>query len=197
MVEHLVKPKTGFGTAPVFLTAISTILGAILFLRFGYAVAHAGFVGTVGIILLGHVVTIATAMALAEIATNQKVEGGGEYFIISRSFGLEIGGAIGIALFLSQVISVAFYVIAFGEALTPAIDLLQRDYGLVLADKRLLTLPATLVFALVVVGKGANLGVRVLYVVAGILGLSLLLFFLGGPLEDMTRPASSAYSPRR
>jgi hypothetical protein len=30
----------GFGTAPVFLTAISTILGAILFLRFGYAVAH-------------------------------------------------------------------------------------------------------------------------------------------------------------
>jgi len=28
----------GFGTAPVFLAAISTILGAIMFLRFGYAV---------------------------------------------------------------------------------------------------------------------------------------------------------------
>ena len=28
----------GFGTAPVFLAAISRILGAILFLRFGYAV---------------------------------------------------------------------------------------------------------------------------------------------------------------
>ena len=27
MLEHLIKPKTGFGTAPVFLTAISTILG--------------------------------------------------------------------------------------------------------------------------------------------------------------------------
>ena len=112
MTEQLIKPRTGFGTAPVFLTAISTILGAILFLRFGYAVANTGFMGTVGIIVLGHVVTIATAMALAEIATNQKVEGGGEYFIISRSFGLEIGGAIGIALFLSQAISVAFYVIA-------------------------------------------------------------------------------------
>ena len=89
-------------------------------MRFGYAVANTGFMGTVGIIVLGHVVTIATAMALAEIATNQKVEGGGEYFIISRSFGLEIGGAIGIALFLSQAISVAFYVIAFGEA-APAV----------------------------------------------------------------------------
>ena len=34
------------GTWPVFLTAISTILGAILFLRFGYAVAHIGLVST-------------------------------------------------------------------------------------------------------------------------------------------------------
>jgi len=41
------------------------------------------------IVLIGHLVTIPTAMALAEIATNQKVEGGGEYFIISRSFGLD------------------------------------------------------------------------------------------------------------
>ena len=32
----------GFGTAPLFLASISTILGAILFLRFGYAVGHVG-----------------------------------------------------------------------------------------------------------------------------------------------------------
>jgi hypothetical protein len=44
---------------------------------------------------------------IAEIATNQKVEGGGEYYIISRSFGINIGAAIGIALYLSQAISVA------------------------------------------------------------------------------------------
>ncbi len=183
MAEQLVKPRIGFGTAPVFLTAISTILGAILFLRFGYAVANAGFVGTVGIIVLGHVVTIATAMALAEIATNQKVEGGGEYFIISRSFGLEIGGAIGIALFLSQAISVAFYIIAFGESLIPVIDLLRADYGITIPDKRIITLTMTLLLGAIVIGKGANLGVRVLYVVVGILGVSLLLFFLGSPLE--------------
>ncbi|MBT8478490.1 MAG: hypothetical protein KJO06_06205, partial [Gemmatimonadetes bacterium] len=77
----------GFGTAPVFLASVSTILGAILFLRFGYAVAHAGFLGTLWIILLGHAVTIPTALAISEIATNRRVEGGGEYFIISRSFG--------------------------------------------------------------------------------------------------------------
>gem|GEM_PF-3832301 len=41
----------GFGTAPVFLTSITTILGAILFLRFGYAVANVGLWGSLIIIL--------------------------------------------------------------------------------------------------------------------------------------------------
>ena len=85
------------GTWPVFLTAISTILGAILFLRFGYAVAHVGLVSTLLIVFVGHLVTVPTALAVAEIATNQKVEGGGAYYMISRSFGLNIGGAIGLA----------------------------------------------------------------------------------------------------
>ena len=43
----------GFGTAPVFFTAISTILGAILFLRFGFAVGTLGYAGTLLIILIG------------------------------------------------------------------------------------------------------------------------------------------------
>ena len=70
------KLKT-MGTWPVFLTAISTILGAILFLRFGYAIAHVGLVSTLMIVFVGHLVTVPTALAVAEIATNQKVEGGG------------------------------------------------------------------------------------------------------------------------
>ena len=55
---------------------------------------------------------IPTALAISEIATNLKVEGGGEYFLISRSFGPRIGAAIGLALYLSQAISVGFYLIA-------------------------------------------------------------------------------------
>lgn len=47
-----------FGTAPVFLTAISTILCAIMFLRFGYAVAHMGLLGLFTIIMLGHLVML-------------------------------------------------------------------------------------------------------------------------------------------
>ena len=53
----------GFGTGPVFLASISTILGAIMFLRFGYAIGHAGLLGAAAMIFLGHLITVPTAMA--------------------------------------------------------------------------------------------------------------------------------------
>ena len=130
-MAQFVKKNAKFGTAPVFFTAISTILGAIMFLRFGYAVGNTGFIGTLSIILFAHLVTIPTGLAIAEIATNQRVRGGGEYYIISRTFGINVGAAIGIALFFSQAISVAFYMIAFAEAFVPVFDWLNITYGLI------------------------------------------------------------------
>jgi amino acid transporter len=173
----------GFGTAPVFLASISTILGAILFLRFGYSVAHTGFLGTLWIILLGHAVTIPTALAIAEIATNRRVEGGGEYYIISRSFGTTIGGAIGIALFFSQAISVAFYILAFAEAFRALGPAFQNLTGLAL-DLRLVSVPALVLLVVLILTRGASLGVSALWVVVSVLGVSLLLFFLGRPVGD-------------
>jgi len=173
----------GFSTAPVFLAAISTILGAILFLRFGYAVANAGLIGTLIIILVGHMITIPTALAIAEIATNLKVEGGGEYFIISRSFGSIIGGTIGISLYFSQAISVAFYLIAFSEAFKPFLGFLEQLAGFPI-QIWMISLPATLILLLVIIFKGANLGVNALWIVVGILAISLFMFFSGDPIVD-------------
>ena len=68
------KTKGKFGTTPVFMASISTILGAILFLRFGYAVGNVGLMGAIGIIILGHLITVPTALAIAEIATNRKAK---------------------------------------------------------------------------------------------------------------------------
>ncbi|MDC0160409.1 hypothetical protein OAJ07_03050 [Gemmatimonadales bacterium] len=173
----------GWGTAPVFLASVSTILGAVMFLRFGYAVGHTGLAGAILIILLGHLVTIPTALAIAEISTNRRVEGGGEYFIISRSFGITIGGAIGISLYMSQAISVAFYMIAFAEAFQPLSSMFEELFGISF-DSRFISLPATLLLVGVVLRKGADLGVKTLWVVAGVLGLSLVMFFAGsGPVS--------------
>ncbi|HYW93999.1 MAG TPA: amino acid permease, partial [Bacteroidales bacterium] len=170
--------KKNFGTAPVFFTAIATILGAILFLRFGFAVGMLGFWGTLLVIFVGHLVTLPTAMAISELATNRRVEGGGEYFIISRSFGLNIGATIGFALFLSQAISVAFYVIAFTEAFAPVFDFVKNKVGISL-PRQVISIPAMLALSALILRKGANMGVKTLYVVVGLLFLSLLLFFMG------------------
>lgn len=167
-----------FGTAPVFFTAISTILGAILFLRFGFAVGTLGFWGVIFVVLLGHLVTIPTALAISELATNKRVEGGGEYFIISRSFGLNIGATIGIALYFSQAISVAFYVIAFTEAFEPLFNWALTDLAYNL-PRQVISVPAMLLLSVLILKKGANLGVKALYFVVVILLVSLVFFFLG------------------
>jgi amino acid transporter len=178
----------GFGTGPVFLASVSTILGAVMFLRFGYAVGNVGVLGTMLIILLGHAVTIPTALAIAEIATNRRVEGGGEYFIISRSFGTTVGGAIGIGLYMSQAISVAFYMIAFAEAFSQLSGWFEASFGLAF-DPRFVSFPATVALVAVVVTKGADLGVKALWGVASILALSLVMFFAGSAPEAI-RPES-------
>lgn len=174
----------GFGTAPVFLAAISTILGAILFLRFGYAVAHTGMLGTIAIVLIGHAITIPTALAIAEIATNLKVEGGGEYFMISRSFGALVGGTIGISLYLSQAISVAFYMIAFAESFTPLFAWLQQHTGIA-PQTWMFSVPATLLLLVLIIKKGADLGVTALWVVVTTLAISLFMFFIGKPEAEV------------
>lgn len=173
------KPrKNGFGSAPVFFTAISTILGAILFLRFGYATGMLGFWGVILIVLLGHLVTIPTALAISELATNKRVEGGGEYFIISRSFGLNVGATIGMALYLSQAISVAFYVIAFTESFQFFFEWMRQNHDIDL-PRQAVSLPVMLLLSLLILRKGANLGVKALYFVVAILFIALAMFFLG------------------
>ena len=170
--------KKSFGTAPVFFTAIATILGAILFLRFGFAAGTLGFWGVIGVVLLGHMVTIPTALAISEIATNKRVEGGGEYFIISRSFGMNIGATIGVALFISQAISVAFYIIAFTEAFQFFFDWITTRFEFSL-PRQVISIPAMVGLSVLILKKGASVGMKTLYFVVAVLLISLLLFFLG------------------
>ena len=170
--------QKSFGTAPVFFTAIATILGAILFFRFGFAVGTLGFWGVIGIILLGHLVTIPTALAISELATNKRVEGGGEYFIISRSFGMNIGATIGFALFISQAISVAFYIIAFTEAFEFFFNWINTRFDLLL-PRQVISIPAMIGLSILILKKGAAVGMKTLYIVVAILIVSLVLFFMG------------------
>lgn len=177
--------KRKFGTAPVFFTAIGTILGAVLFLRFGYAVGTLGFWGVILLIFLGHMVTVPTALALSEIATNKRVEGGGEYFIISRSFGLNIGSTIGLALYLSQAISIAFYIISFTESFEFFFNYINDRFGIML-PRQTISIPVMILLSILIIRKGANMGMKALYFIVGLLFLVLVLFFMGSPMLSET-----------
>lgn len=171
-----------FGTSAVYFTALSTIVGAIVFLRFGYAVGSVGLWGTFILIAIGHLVTIPTALAISELATNKRVEGGGEYFIISRSFGLNIGATLGMLLYLSQTISVAFYIVAFTEAFDFLFNYLYVNFDFVL-PKQVISIPTMLLLSVLVLKKGANMGLKVLYIAGTLVLIALLMFFFGKPVN--------------
>jgi amino acid transporter len=99
----------------VFTPSILTILGVVLFLRTGWVVGQVGLGSTLIIVIVAHLITVATALSVSAIATNMRVGTGGAYYMISRSLGLEIGGAIGIPLFLAQTFSVTLYAFGFAE----------------------------------------------------------------------------------
>lgn len=101
----------------VFTPSILTILGVVLFLRAGWVVGQLGLLSALAVVVLAHVITISTALSVSAIATNMRVGTGGAYFMISRSLGLELGGAIGIPLFLAQTFSLTLYSFGFAESL--------------------------------------------------------------------------------
>ena len=152
------------------------------------------------IIAIGHLVTIPTVLAVSEIATNRRVAGGGAYFIISRSFGTTIGGSIGIALYLSQAISVAFYLVAFAEAFQPVLEWAGARFDVV-PTLHAVSVPGLVILVALMLTKGADQGVRVLWVVCGVLALVIGAFLLGsGPEEirpDGLNVTSHDRQPRR
>ena len=166
------KSRTKFGTfGGVFTPSTLTILGVIMFLRFGQVVGEAGVIHAVVIVLIAKLITTLTALSISGLATNTRVRGGGAYYLISRSLGVEPGGAIGVVFFLAQAVSVALYVIGFTEAflnLFPGLHLSARNVG---------TFVNVLVFICVYIGAGWT--IKVQYGILAILGLSLGSFYTG------------------
>lgn len=173
--NQLKSPQPGkLGTfAGVFTPSVLTILGIILFLRLGYVTGSAGIYRALIIIAIANLISILTSQSLAAIATNLKVKGGGDYYLISRTLGHQFGGAIGMVLYLAQSVSVAFYCIGFAEALTAMIP------GWSLLTPRLVAAIAVgLLFVLA--WLGADWATRFQYGVMVLLIAALFSFYAGG-----------------
>ena len=91
--------------------------------------------------------------------------------LISRTLGVEFGGALGLILYAAQAVSVAFYCVGFGEGVESLIG------GLDLVVRVSAALAAVGLFALTY--AGANLATRFQFVIMFILGGALISFFAG------------------
>ncbi|GIW97912.1 MAG: Na-K-Cl cotransporter [Pirellulaceae bacterium] len=161
-----------FGTfGGVFTPCTLTILGVIMFLRLGQVVGQAGLAHALLIVLVAKTITTLTTLSLSSIATNTRLQGGGAYYLISRSLGVEFGGAIGVVFYLAQAVSVAMYVIGFTEALVATVPSLQSHFTAVASLVNLAC------FLCVYIGAGWT--IKVQYGILAVLATSLASFYWG------------------
>lgn len=166
-------PRGTLGTfGGVFTPSILTILGLILFLRLGFVVGNGGLGWALVIIVMANLVSVLTSTSLAAAATNIRVKGGGDYYLISRTLGMEFGGPLGLVLYLAQSVSIAFYAIGFAEAAVS-----MAGGGSQLANQ-LVALGAVLLL-FVIAWVGADAATRLQYVIMAALVLALIAIFVG------------------
>lgn len=162
-----------YGTfAGVFVPTLVTILGVIMFLRVGWMVGNSGLLGAILIITLSFLITSCTGLSMSSFVTNTRVGAGGAFSIISQSLGLEVGGSIGIPLYISQALAVTMYIFGFREGwrwIFPSHPAILVDYG---------ALTAILCITLV----STAFAFRIQYVILAVVLASIGSIFLGGML---------------
>ena len=174
----------GFGTFQgVYTPSILTIIGVVMYLRFGWVLGNVGLVGSLALVAIGSAITLLTGLSISTLATNMRMKGGGAYFMLSRSLGIESGAALGIPLALSQAVGVSFYVAGFAEALT------QSGLPIVSElDVRVVGLVTLTVLALVST-LSADIALKSQYFIMAAIALSLVSFFAGSAPRPPESPA--------
>ncbi len=157
-----------YGTfAGVFTPTLLTILGVIMYLRQGSVVGNAGLGGAWLVIGLVCAIIACTALSLSSITTNIRIGAGGAYSIISQSLGLEVGGSVGVPLYLSQALAVTMYIFGFREGW----QFLFPEHPALVID--LLTYGVLFGIALV----SAGFAFRIQYLILAVIAASLVSVF--------------------
>ena len=179
-----------FGTFQgVFTPSILTIIGVVMYLRFGWMLGNVGLAQSLAIVTIGSAITFLTGLSISALATNMRMKGGGAYFMLSRSFGPETGVAVGVPLALAQAIGVSFYVSGFAEALVgsglPVVSQLdQRHVAL-----------GTLTFLALLSSVSADLALKSQYFVMAAIVASLVSLFCGGAPSALAAPDVASVPP--
>ncbi|POS85933.1 hypothetical protein EPUL_001864 [Erysiphe pulchra] len=106
----------------VFVPTCLNVLSILMFLRFGFLLGQAGFLGIMGMLIASYLINLVTTFSLSAIASNGTVRGGGAYYLISRSLGPEFGGSIGLIFYLGLVFNTGLNAVGL-------IDCIKLNFG--------------------------------------------------------------------
>lgn len=180
------QPVQKFGTfLGVYTPSVLTILGLIMYLRFGWVVGNLGLPVTILVVLISSSITFITGLSASAVATNMRVGVGGEYFMISRSLGLELGGAIGIPLFLSRTLSITFYSFGLAESV---IAFWPVAWGVVTPFTVQMIAVVVIIIITFVSGKSAGLALKLQIPIMIAVGLSIIALLIGVFSGDLRIP---------
>ena len=155
-----------------------------MYLRLGWVVGNAGMVGALLIVVIAHVISISTGLSISSIATDKKIGAGGVYYVLSRSLGLPIGGAIGLTLFTGTAMSIALYLVGFSESFNAYIGLPSTVDNLRISGSLALLVLTILAFI------STSIAIKTQYFILAAIVFSLVAIFAGhSTVQPETIPA--------
>ncbi len=180
-----------FGTFPgVFTPSILTILGVIMYMRLSWVVGQSGILGSLAIILIAHIISITTGLSISSIATDKKIKAGGIYYILSRSLGLPMGGAIGVALFIGTALSISMYIVGFAENFL-SIPQISEFLNLAPGVQSYRIVGTVVIISLVILAFiSTSLAIKSQYFILGSIVLSIISITVGFATHPEFMPAS-------
>ena len=190
-------PATPAGNAPagaavrfgtflgVYTPSTLTILGLIMYLRFGWVLGNLGLPLTLLIVFLASAITFITGLSASAISTNMHVGVGGEYYMIAHSLGLELGGAIGIPLYLCRTLSITFYSFGFAESLAV---IWPASWGVMPPHMIQFVAAGTIIVITYLSGKSASIALKLQIPIMVAVGLSFIALFIGVMMKGFNAP---------